>query len=300
MVEQTAAREAPPELTRQTAPRSGFGYLWRRFRRNRLALIGGFVLILLYVGAIAAPAIATHEPNRITLGKRFSTPSAENLLGTDESGRDVFSRLVYGSRISLTVGLVATLLSIVVGTAVGAAAGFVGRFVDSLLMRAVDGMLTIPTFFLALLVLAVLGSSLRNVILVIGLTSWMVVARVVRSEIIRAKNEEYVTAAHAIGAPPMRVLIYHALPQAVPSLIVSATLGIGYAIVVESSLSFLGLGVRPPMASWGNMLSGAQNYIWNRPDLALYPGLLIFVAVMAFNMVGDALRDTLDPRQTLN
>ena len=277
--------------------RSGLGAFWRRFRRNRLAIVGAALLAVLYAAAAFAPLIATHDPDRIFLMQRFGAPSAEHWLGTDETGRDVFSRLVYGSRVSLTVGLLATVLAILIGAVVGATAGYAGGMVDSLLMRVVDGMLTIPTFFLALLVLAVFGPSLRNLVVVIGLTGWMVVSRVVRSEVLRAKNEEFVTAARSLGASPVRILARHVFPQAVPSLIVAATLGVAYAIIVESSLSYLGLGVRPPTPTWGNMLSGSQAYVWNRPDLALYPGLLILVSVLAFNMVGDALRDTLDPRQ---
>lgn len=293
------APAAPDDLStgRRPADRGGVRAFWRRFRRNRLAIVGAGLLLVLYAVAAAAPLVAPHDPDRIFLLARLAGPSAEHWLGTDETGRDVFARLVYGSRVSLTVGLLATLLAIVVGTVVGATAGYARGPVDALLMRAVDGMLTIPTFFLALLVLAVFGPSLRNLVVVIGLTSWMLVARVVRSEVLRAQSEEYVAAARVLGAAPLRILGRHILPQAVPSLIVAATLGVAYAIIVESSLSYLGLGVRPPTPTWGNMLSGSQAYIWSRPDLALYPGLLILLSVLAFNMVGDALRDTLDPRQ---
>jgi peptide/nickel transport system permease protein len=299
MAERTATQDQHlDELGRERAIRGGFRESWRRFRRNRLAVIGIGVLIVLYALAILAPVLTPYEPNRIFLGNRFTTPGSEHWLGTDEVGRDVFTRLLYGSRISLTVGLIATTLALLLGSVVGGTGGFVGGFVDSALMRVVDGMLAIPTFFLALLILALFGPSLRNVIIVIGLTSWMVVARVVRSEVLRAKNEEYVNAAISIGASPIRVLARHIMPQAMPSMIVAATLGVAYAVIVESSLSFLGLGVVPPTPTWGNMLSGSQAYIWNRPDLAIYPGLMILLSVLAFNMVGDALRDTLDPRQT--
>src|SRR5688500_16707708 len=228
------------------ASRSGLRAFWRRFRRNRLAIAGAAILALLYAAAAFAPLIATHDPDRIFLMQRFGGPSAEHWLGTDETGRDVFSRLVYGSRVSLTVGLLATVIAIVVGAAVGATAGYAGGVVDSLLMRVVDGMLTIPTFFLALLVLAVFGPSMRNLIVVIGLTGWMVVSRRVRPQVLRAKNEEVVAAAGSLGASPLRILARHVFPQAIPSLIVAATLGVAHAIIVESSLSFLGLGVRPP------------------------------------------------------
>ena len=288
------------ELGREQQVRGGFKYFWKTFSKNRLAVIGLAVLAALILVAVFAPVIAQADPERIVLGNRFAGPSMDHFLGTDETGRDVFARLIYGSRISLTVALVATLISIVVGSSVGAIGGFAGGITDSILMRIVDGMLAIPTFFLALLILALFGPSLRNVILVIGFTAWMVVARVVRSEVLRAKNEEYVNAAKSIGASPVRILLRHVMPQAFPSMIVASTLGIAYAVIVESSLSFLGLGVVPPTPTWGNMLSGAQAYIWNRPDMAVYPGLMILFCVLAFNMVGDALRDTLDPREVGN
>lgn len=289
-----AANELARERSRD---RGGLRDFWRRFRRHRLAVVGTVVILIMYGAALLAPILAIHDPERIFLMERLAGPSREHWLGTDETGRDVFSRLVYGSRISLSIGLIATVIAIVVGTVVGAVAGYAGGAADGILMRAVDGMLTIPTFFLALLVLAAFGSSLRNLVIVIGLTSWMIVARVVRSEVIRARTEEFVAAARVLGAAPAWILGRHVLPQAVPSLIVSATLGVAYAIIVESSLSFLGLGVQPPTATWGNMLSGSQAYIWSRPDLAIYPGLAILLSVLAYNMIGDALRDTLDPRQ---
>jgi peptide/nickel transport system permease protein len=269
----------------------------RRFVRHRLAVIGLLLLIILYGVAILAPVVAPHDPNRIFLLNRLAGPSAEHWLGTDETGRDVLSRLIVGSRVSLTIGLAATVVAILVGSLIGAVAGFVGGLTDTILMRIVDSMLTVPTFFLALLVLSVFGSSFLNLILVIGLTGWMTVSRVVRSEVLRTKSEEFVQAAWSIGATPKQVLSKHVFPQAIPSLIVAASLGVGEAIILESALSYLGLGVQPPAATWGNMLAGSQSEIWNRPDLAIYPGVMILVSVMAFNFVGDALRDTLDPRQ---
>jgi peptide/nickel transport system permease protein len=188
------------------------------------------------------------------------------------------------------------LIAITVGSVVGALAGFYGRLSDGILMRLTDGMLTIPTFFLALLVLAAFGSSLANVILVIGFTGWMVVARIVRAEVLRTLPQEFVLAARALGTPDLRLLARHVVPQAFASIIVAATLGVAYAILTESALSYLGLGVQPPTPTWGNMLSGAQQYVWSRPHLAVYPGLLIMLCVLGYNIVGDALRDALDPR----
>lgn len=275
----------------------GWRFFVSRFVRHRLAVLGLLLLVILYGVAILAPVVAPYDPNRIFLLNRLAGPSPEHWLGTDETGRDVLSRLIVGSRVSLTIGLAATVVAIVLGSAIGALAGFMGGITDAILMRIVDSMLTVPTFFLALLVLSVFGSSFFNLIMVIGLTGWMTVSRVVRSEVLRTKSEEFVQAAWSIGATPKQILSRHVFPQAIPSLIVAASLGVGEAIILESALSYLGLGVQPPAATWGNMLAGSQSEIWNRPDLAVYPGLIILVSVMAFNFVGDALRDTLDPRQ---
>jgi peptide/nickel transport system permease protein len=293
--EKTSETSGSPPL--REAQARGWRSLVRRFIRHRLAVIGLVLLVVLYGVAILAPLIVPYDPNRISLLNRLANPSLEHWLGTDETGRDVLSRLMMGSRVSLSIGLAATVVAIVVGSVVGSIAGFVGGVVDSFLMRIVDAMLTIPTFFLALLVLSVFGSSFLNLILVIGLTGWMTVARVVRSEVLRTKNEEFVLAAWAMGAAPAQTLVKHVFPQAIPSLIVAASLGVGEAIILESALSYLGLGIQPPSPTWGNMLAGSQSEIWTRPDLAIYPGLLILMSVMAFNFVGDALRDTLDPRQ---
>lgn len=276
--------------------RSGLGVFWSRFRRNRLALAALAFLVAIHLVALAARALAPHDPAALDLLNQFANPSAANILGTDESGRDVLSRLIVGSRISLAVGTLAMLVAVTIGSVVGSLAGFYGGVTDGILMRLTDGMLTIPTFFLALLVLAVFGSSLANVILVIGFTGWMVVGRVVRAEVLRTLPQEFVLAARALGASDLRLLARHVVPQAFPSVIVAATLGVAYAILTESALSYLGLGVQPPTPTWGNMLSGAQHYVWTKPHLAVYPGLLIMMCVLGYNIVGDALRDALDPR----
>lgn len=277
-------------------PRSGFTVFWRRFRRNRLALAALAFLVAVHLVALAANALAPYDPAALDLLNQFANPSAANILGTDESGRDVLSRLIVGSRVSLAVGTLAMLVAVTIGCVIGSLAGFYGRMTDGILMRLTDGMLTIPTFFLALLVLAVFGSSLTNVILVIGLTGWMVVGRVVRAEVLRTLPQEFVLAARALGASDLRLIARHVVPQAFPSVIVAATLGVAYAILTESALSYLGLGVQPPTPTWGNMLSGAQQYVWSKPHLAVYPGLLIMLCVLSYNIVGDALRDALDPR----
>jgi peptide/nickel transport system permease protein len=272
--------------------RDGF----RVVMRNRLAFAALLFLFFIHLLAIAAPVIAPHDPEQITISKRFQRPSSEYLLGTDENGRDVLSRLIYGAQISLLVGSLSVVISVVIGTLAGAVAGYRGGFVDSLIMRFTDGMLTIPTFFLVLITVAVFGSSVRNLILVIALTSWMVIARVVRSEVLRTTQMDFVLAARSLGVPPWRVLLRHLLPSAVPSIIVSTTLGVANAILTESALSYLGVGVQPPTPSWGNMLNNAQNYLFRRPELAIYPGVLIFLTVLAYNFFGDGLHDAYDPR----
>lgn len=269
---------------------------WRRFRRNRLAVAALAFLAAIHGVALTANALAPHDPSALDLLNQFASPSRTNPLGTDESGRDVLSRVIVGSRASLAVGVLAMLFSIVAGGVVGSVAGFYGGATDGLLMRLTDGMLIIPTFFLALLVLAVSGSSFTNVVLVIGATGWMVVGRVVRAEVLRTLPQEFVAAARALGASDTQILLRHVVPQTAASLIVAATLGVAYAILTESALSYLGLGVQPPTPTWGNMLSGAQQYVWSRPSLAVAPGVLIVLCVLSYNIVGDALRDALDPR----
>jgi len=233
------------------AYRSPFQQFWRRFRRNKLALLATVYLVVIYVVAATAPLISPHSPEEISLLNRLGNPSVENLLGTDENGRDVLSRLLYGSQVSMTLGLLAVILAVTIGTVLGAVSGYFGGRTDAVIMRFTDAMLVLPSFFLALLVLAVFGPSIGNVIAVIGLTQWMVVARVVRSEVLRTLPQEFVNAARALGANHLRIIVHHILPQAVPSLIVASTLGVAHAILTESSLSYLGLGVQPPAATLG-------------------------------------------------
>ncbi len=266
---------------------------WSRFSRNRLAVASGLFLLVIHLTALFAPLLAPQSPEKINLLKRFAPMSSEHLLGTDENGRDVLSRLIYGGRVSLGVGFVAVLIAITIGTVLGGIAGYFGGIVDALLMRIADGMLSIPLFFFILMAMAFFGSSIPNLILVIGLTSWMAVARVVRGEVLSCKTLEYVEAAHSLGAGHLRILVRHILPQTIPSVIVAATLGVAYAILTESALSYLGLGVRPPTPSWGNMLSSARSYLWTAPHLAIFPGVLILLTVLAYNSLGDGLRDIL-------
>ncbi len=280
----------------EPAAARGAGYLWRRFRRNRLAVLALGYLVAVHAVAALAPSLPLPAPETMDLLSQFAGPSWEHPLGTDETGRDVLARLAFGARTSLAVGLSAMVMAVAVGTVLGAVSGFYGGPVETLVMRFTDGMLTIPTFFLALLVLAVFGSNIVNVVVVIGLTGWMVVARVVRAEVLRALPQDFVMASRALGVGEARLLVRHLLPQAWPSIIVAATLGVAYAVLTESALSYLGLGVQQPTPTWGNMLTGAQHYVWKSPILAVYPGAAIMGTVLAYNALGDALSDTLDPR----
>lgn len=276
--------------------RSALADFWIRFRKNRFAVVAAGFLILIHTVTLLAPLIAPYTPERIDLNNPLVTFSSDYLLGTDENGRDIFSRLLFGGRVSLIVGLAAVAISVLIGTPLGAVSGYASGWTDSVIMRVTDAFLAIPTFFLLLTILTLFGTSLTNIVLVIGFTSWMVVARIVRGEVIKTKGEEFITAARVSGASANRIVIRHVLPQAIPSIIVSATLGVAFAILTESSLSFLGLGIQPPLPSWGNMLSSSQYYVWSAPRLAVYPGVLIVLTVLAYNTLGNALRDTLDPR----
>ncbi len=270
---------------------------FRRFKRNPFAVVSTAFILLLVSAAACAPWVAPHAPDRIVLGEELRPPSARHWLGTDQNGRDEFARILYGGRISLAIGIVAVLVSVGLGTIIGAISGAFGGLADTLPMRFTDAMLAIPVFFLLLTALAALGSTVVNIVLVIGLSSWMTTARVVRSEVLRAVNLEFATAARALGAGSMRVIGRHLLPQALPSMLVASTLGVGQAILAESALSYLGVGVQPPTASWGNMLSHAQSYVFAAPLLALWPGIAILLTVLSFNFIGDAVRDSLSPYQ---
>jgi peptide/nickel transport system permease protein len=264
---------------------------------TRLGLAALVVLAVVAILATFGPVLWSIAPEATDPAHGLAGPSAAHPLGTDELGRDMLSRLLHGSRVTLLVGLAAMLAAIVIGVLVGAIAGFKGGWIDGALMRFTDAMLAVPAFFFILVVITVLGAGLATLILVIGALSWMPVARVVYGETLRWKKAEFVVAAESLGVDGPRLLVRHILPQAVPSLIVSATLGVAFAILTESALSYLGLGVQPPLPSWGNMLQRAQLYVFTAPALAIYPGLAITVVVLAFNFLGDGLRDALDPRR---
>lgn len=274
---------------------------WRRGLRmwlgNRTAFLGTLWLVFVVLAVLLAPYLGLPEPNKIDLRDTFAAPSAKHWLGTDENGRDVLARLLAGGRVSLAVGFASAFITMLVASAVGVVAGYAGGVVDQVIMRLTDGFMAIPTFFLLLIVVTIWGSSPTVLVLALALTRWMGVARIVRSEVLRFKQLEFVTAARAAGAGELRLMFRHLLPQAAPSLIVATSLQVGLVMLVEAGLSFLGLGILPPLASWGNMLTASQHYLWIAPRLAVYPGVMILLAVLSLNAIGDVLRDALDPRQ---
>ncbi len=270
---------------------------YRQMKRNWLGIAGGLLVLGVFVVAIFAPLLSPYDPSAIDVKSILIGPSARHLFGTDELGRDVLSRMIWGSRVSLEVGFVAVGIATIIGILLGAAAGYYGGFVDGAIMRLVDIMLSIPTIFLILAVIAILSPNIVNIMIVIGLTSWMEPARLVRAEFIAIKEREYITAAHAIGAKDGRIIFRHILPNGISPILVSATLGVGGAILIESGLSFLGLGVQPPTPSWGSLLSSGKDNIEIAWWLSAFPGLAILVTVLGYNLLGEGIRDALDPRQ---
>lgn len=269
---------------------------WRAFRRNKLALIGGVVVVILVALALLAPGIAPWDPNRPDVRKILDAPSKAHPLGTDQLGRDVLSRMLYGARVSLAVGFVSVGIATLIGIALGAAAGYHGGTIDALVMRLVDLMLVFPRLFLLLAVLAFLRPSIWTIMAVIGLTGWMSVARLVRAEFLSLKEREFVLWSQSIGASSFRTIWRHILPNAIGPVLVAMTLGIPAAILTESGLSFLGLGVQPPHATWGNILNEGKDAIEIGWWLSAYPGLAILVTVLSYNLLGEGIRDALDPR----
>jgi peptide/nickel transport system permease protein len=270
---------------------------WRRFCENRFAVAALLVIFSLFVLSLSAGFITPYRPDAIDAWHVLLPPSASHWFGTDELGRDVLTRVIFGARISLAVGFVAVGIAVVIGTVVGLFAGFYGGWVDAVLMRVVDVMLCFPTFFLILAVIAMLEPSIWYIMMIIGITSWMGVARLVRAEVLSLKSRDFVTAARVLGASDRRIIFRHILPNALSPVLVSATLGIAGAILTESALSFLGIGVQPPTPSWGNILTSGKDYIEFAWWLSLFPGLAILVTVLSYNLVGEAIRDALDPRR---
>ncbi len=270
--------------------------LLKKALSNPLAMAGFIIIVSIFILAILAPWIAPYDPDAINVKAILISPSGQHWMGTDGLGRDVLSRMLYGGRISLLVGLVAVGISTAIGILLGALAGYYRGWVDTFIMRLVDVMLSIPSFFLILAVIAFLTPSIINIMIVIGLTSWMGVTRLVRAEFLSLSNREFIMAARTLGANDTRLIFTHLLPNSLTPIIVSAVLGVAGAVLLESGLSFLGLGVQAPQASWGNILTDGKEYIQFAWWLSLYPGMAILMTVLGYNLLGEGLRDALDPR----
>jgi len=269
---------------------------WKRFKRNRLAAAGGIVVLMLFIIALFANVVSPYDPSDIDRKHILEPPSKSHPLGTDDLGRDVLSRMILGSRISLSVGFVAVGIATIIGMIVGAISGYYGRWADRVIMRFIDIMLSIPTFFLILAVIAFIGPGIWNIMIVIGLTSWMGVARLVRAEFLSLKEREFVLAARALGASDIRIIFRHIMINSMSPVFVSAVLGVASAILVESALSFLGIGIQPPIPSWGNILTLGKDNIEIAWWLSVFPGIAILITVLSYNLVGEGLQDALDPR----
>lgn len=285
--------EAP---ARTAAPRPQRSRLWRKIARRPVGVLAFALLLLMLLAVTFGPSLVPHSPTRTNALNILKTPSADHLLGTDELGRDVLARLLSGGRVSLAVGLFSMLVGLSIGVAIGGAAGYFGGTVEGALMRVVDTFMAIPTFFLILVIVTSFGNHPVTIIVTVGLGFWAQMARVAHAEFKRFRGHEFVEASKALGGSHLRVMVRHILPQVLPQATVLATLGVGWAILTEAGLSYLGLGIQPPLASWGNMLQNAQGYLWRAPVLAVWPGLFIAVTVLSFNLLGNALRDVLDPR----
>lgn len=269
--------------------------LLRSFVRNRLAVVGLVLLVLVVLGALFGPVLSPYDVVAQDMASRLQGPSLAHPMGTDELGRDTLTRVLAGGRVSLAVGALATAVALLVGVFVGALAGFLGRWVDNVLMRLVDLMLSLPDLFLLILASALFGPSFLTIVVIVGLVRWMNVARLTRASFLALREREFIEAARALGVRRRKIVTRHLLPNALSPIIVAGTLGVASAIMAESTLSFLGLGLQPPTASWGSMLEDAQAQIFTSPWLAVFPGLMIVVTVLSINMVGDGLRDAMDP-----
>jgi ABC-type dipeptide/oligopeptide/nickel transport system permease subunit len=293
---ESVAIEVDSALMRAEAPQRRNRALIR-FRKHKPAVIGLIFVILLVTMAVFAPVIAPFDPNKVSILDSKKTPSSEHWFGNDDVGRDILSRVIFGSRVALIVGLGATTIAVIIGVTVGATAGFFGGKIDTILSRFVDSLMSFPLLALLLILSAVLGPSLRNVVIVIGCSVWASYARMVRAEVLSLRERDFVHAARAAGARNFRIVARHVVPNALGPVVIFASLQVGGIIILESALSFLGLGVQRPTASWGTMLSDGRDYIRNYPHISMAPGIAITLTVLAFNLIGDGLRDALDPRQ---
>ncbi|HEY7547910.1 MAG TPA: ABC transporter permease, partial [Hyphomicrobiaceae bacterium] len=268
-----------------------------RLVKRKSAVLGLVIIVLFVLVAVFAPLIAHYDPAQQGWTSIRKPPSLQHWFGTDESGRDVFSRVIFGARASLLAGVVSVSIALALGVPIGLLAGYGGRWIDAVIGRITDAMLACPFLILAIALAAFLGPSLQNAMIAIGLTTTPIFVRLTRGQVLAVKVEDYVEAARAVGNPPVRIAVKHILPNILPALIVQATISIATAIIAEASLSFLGLGQQPPAPSWGSMLNTAQRFLTNAVWMAVWPGLAIFLAVLSFNLLGDGLRDALDPRE---
>ena len=291
------APPAPPRVPPSVPQAGPWRRATRRLLRRRAAMLGLAVVIIFVLMALLAPWIAPHDPIATSWSELRKAPSAVHWFGTDELGRDVFSRVIWGTQASLLAGVVSVGISLLLGVPIGLAAGFLGGWVDSLISRITDAFLACPFLILAIAMAAFLGPSLRNAMIAIGVSATPIFVRLVRAQVINVRVEDYIEAARAVGNPPLRIALRHVLPNIMAPIIVQSTLAIAAAVIAEASLSFLGLGQQPPEPSWGSMLNTAKNYMDSAPWMAIWPGLSIFLLVLAFNLLGDGLRDALDPRQ---
>jgi len=283
-------------LFEEVKTQTGGNKTWRRLRRRRRAMFGLGVVLFFVVAALLAPWLAPYDPVATSWTAVRAAPSSSFWFGADELGRDVLSRIIWGARASILAGLVSVSISIALGVPVGMLAGYLGRWTDALISRITDAMLACPFLILAIALAAFLGPSLTNAMIAIGISATPIFIRLTRAQVLAAKSEDYVEAARALGNPHWRIALRHILPNIVAPLIVQATLAIAAAVIAEASLSFLGLGQQPPAPSWGSMLNTARNYVEQAPWMAIWPGLSIFLLVLSFNLLGDGLRDALDPR----
>jgi len=284
--------------------------IWRSYRRHRPAMVGTVIVLIFALTAVLAPYLTPYDPEKIELTIMLQPPSSEHLMGTDELGRDLLTRLLYGGRVSLSIGVMAMALAVTVGAIVGGLAGFYGGRVDNILMRFTDTMLAFPQLFVLIILALALRdlpiealrgtpfASIFSIVLVIAVLAWMRVARLVRAAFLSLKEKEFIEAARCSGAPNLRIMIRHLLPNAMSPIIVAATFRVATSIITESGLSYLGFGVQPPTPTWGNMLKNAQDQMTRAPWTAIFPGIMIFIAVIAINFIGDGLRDALDPYKT--
>lgn len=303
MAEEAISTPLDPELAPAASHRTMWRIALRQFLRHRMAMVAIIVLTIIVLSTLLAPSLTAHDPLKTQAADDLLAPSLENFFGTDDLGRDVFTRILYGGRVSLTVGFLATLVSLLIGTLVGGLAGYFGGILDNVLMRVTDLFLSFPTLFVLILLSALLRETRMNfmrsgmlpVVFVIASLSWMGLARLVRASFLSLREKEFVEAAHAMGAGNLRIILRHILPNTLSPIIVNSTLILAYSIITESGLSYLGFGVQPPTPSWGNMLNRAQVYVYIAPWLGIFPGLMIFMTVISINYIGDGLRDALDP-----